>query len=39
VVEAPDSPASKALMAAAEQVAMRLDEGSGLKPPPRIVIE
>jgi ATP-binding protein involved in chromosome partitioning len=39
VVEAPDSPASKALMAAAVEVAARLDEGSGLKPPPRIVIE
>jgi len=39
VVEAPDSPASRALMAAAEQIAARLDEGAGLKPPPRIVIE
>ena len=39
VVEAPDSPASRALMAAAEQIALRLEEGAGLKPPPRIVIE
>jgi ATP-binding protein involved in chromosome partitioning len=39
VVEAPDSPASRALMAAAEQIAARLDAGEGLKPPPRIVIE
>ena len=39
VVEAPDSPASRALMAAAEQIAARLDEGAGVKPPPRIVIE
>jgi ATP-binding protein involved in chromosome partitioning len=39
VVEAPDSPASRALMAAAEQIAARLDEGAGLKPAPRIVIE
>jgi ATP-binding protein involved in chromosome partitioning len=39
VVEAPDSPAARALMAAAEQIAARLDEGAGLKPPPRIVIE
>jgi ATP-binding protein involved in chromosome partitioning len=39
VVEAPDSPASRALMAAAEQIAERLEEGAGLKPPPRIVIE
>jgi ATP-binding protein involved in chromosome partitioning len=39
VVEAPDSPASRALMAAAEQIAARLDAGEGLKPAPRIVIE
>ena len=39
VVDAPESPASRALMAAAEQIAARLDEGAGLKPPPRIVIE
>jgi ATP-binding protein involved in chromosome partitioning len=39
VVEAPDSPASRALMAAAEQIAVKLDEGAGLKPAPRIVIE
>jgi ATP-binding protein involved in chromosome partitioning len=39
VVEAPGSPASRALMAAAEQIAARLDEGAGLKPAPRIVIE
>src|SRR6201996_4616801 len=39
VLAAPDSPASRALMAAAEQVAARLDEGAGLKPAPRIVIE
>jgi ATP-binding protein involved in chromosome partitioning len=39
VVEAPDSPASRALMAAAEQIAAKLDEGAGLKPPPQIVIE
>jgi ATP-binding protein involved in chromosome partitioning len=39
VVEAPESPASRALMAAAEQIAARLDEGAGLKPAPRIVIE
>ena len=39
VVESPDSPASRALMAAAVEIAARLDEGAGLKPPPRIVIE
>jgi ATP-binding protein involved in chromosome partitioning len=39
VVEAPESPASRALVAAAEQIAARLDEGAGLKPAPRIVIE
>jgi ATP-binding protein involved in chromosome partitioning len=39
VVDAPDSPASRALMAAAEQIAARLEEGEGQKPPPRIVIE
>jgi len=39
VIEAPESPASRALMAAAEQIAARLDEGAGLKPAPRIVIE
>jgi ATP-binding protein involved in chromosome partitioning len=39
VVEAPESPASRALMAAAQQIAAKLDEGAGLKPPPRIVIE
>jgi ATP-binding protein involved in chromosome partitioning len=39
VIEAPDSPASKALMAAAERIAVTLDEGAGLKPPPAIVIE
>jgi ATP-binding protein involved in chromosome partitioning len=39
VVEAPDSPASKALMAAAEQVAARLEADADLQPPPRIVIE
>jgi ATP-binding protein involved in chromosome partitioning len=39
VVEAPESPASRALMAAAEQIAAKLDEGAGLKPAPRIVIE
>jgi len=39
VVTSPDSPASKAIMAAAIQVAARLDEGAGLKPAPKIVIE
>jgi ATP-binding protein involved in chromosome partitioning len=39
VVEAPDSPASRALMAAAVEIAARLDEGAGLKPAPTIVIE
>ncbi|MGZ3274112.1 MAG: Mrp/NBP35 family ATP-binding protein [Caulobacteraceae bacterium] len=39
VVDAPDSPASKALMAAAVEIAARLDEGAGLKPAPAIVIE
>jgi ATP-binding protein involved in chromosome partitioning len=39
VVEAPDSPASRALMAAAAEVAARLDEGADLKPAPRIVVE
>jgi ATP-binding protein involved in chromosome partitioning len=39
VVEAPDSPASRALMAAAEKIAARLEAGEGQKPPPRIVIE
>jgi len=39
VVESPDSPASKALMAASIEIAARLDEGAGLKPAPTIVIE
>jgi ATP-binding protein involved in chromosome partitioning len=39
VIEAPGSPASKAIMAAAIEVAARLDEGAGLQPPPNIVIE
>ena len=39
VVEAPDSPASKAIMAAAVEVASALEDGAGLKPAPRIVIE
>jgi len=39
VIEAPDSPASKALMAAAVEIAARLEDGAGLKPAPRIVIE
>ena len=39
VLEAPDSPASRALMAAAEQVAAALDEGAGFSPAPSIVIE
>jgi len=39
VVTSPDSPASKAIMAAAIQVAARLDEGAGLKPAPKIVME
>ena len=39
VTEAPESPASKAIMAAAIEIAARLDEGAGLKPAPKIVIE
>jgi ATP-binding protein involved in chromosome partitioning len=39
VIAAPHSPASKALMAAAEAVAAALEDGAGLKPAPRIVIE
>ena len=39
VIEAPDSPASKALMAAAVEIAARLEDGAGLKPAPQIVIE
>ena len=39
VIEAPGSPASQAIIAAAVQIAARLDEGAGLKPAPRIVIE
>lgn len=39
VLEAPDSPASRAIMTAAMQVAASLIQGDGLKPPPRIVIE
>src|SRR6185312_8377349 len=39
VLEAPDSPASRALTAAAVEIAARLDDGAGLKPAPRIVIE
>jgi ATP-binding protein involved in chromosome partitioning len=39
VLEAPESPASKAIMAAAVDVAARLEDGAGLKPAPRIVIE
>ncbi len=39
VITAPDSPASRALMAAAVEIAAKLDEGAGLKPAPRIVIE
>ena len=39
VITAPDSPASRAIMAAAVRIAARLEEGAGLKPPPRIVLE
>ncbi len=39
VATAPDSAAAKAFIAIAEQVAARLDEGSDLKPPPKIVWE
>ena len=39
VVTAPDSPASRAIMAAAVQIASKLDAAEGLKPPPSIVIE
>ena len=39
VLEAPDSPASRALTAAAVEIAARLDDDAGLKPAPRIVIE
>jgi ATP-binding protein involved in chromosome partitioning len=39
VVDAPNSPASQAIMAMAMQVAASLDSGAGLKPAPRIVIE
>ena len=39
VITAPDSPASKAIMAAAVEIAAKLDAGAGLRPAPRIVIE
>jgi ATP-binding protein involved in chromosome partitioning len=39
VITTPDSPASRAIMAAAVEVAARLDQGAGLKPPPSIVID
>ena len=39
VIEAPDSLASRAILAAAERVADALDKGAGLKPAPTIVIE
>ena len=39
VVEHSDSPAAKAFLAIAEQVAAHLDAGGELKPPPRIVFE
>ena len=39
VVEHPDSPAAKAFLAIAEQVAAHLDDDVELKPPPRIVFE
>ena len=39
VIVAPDSPASIALVAMAGQVAEALNQGEGLKPAPRIVIE
>ena len=39
VVDRPDSPAARAFLAIAEQVAAQLDEGGELKPPPRIVFE
>lgn len=39
VIEAPCSLASKTIQAAAVQIAARLDEGAGRKPPPRIVVE
>ncbi len=39
VIVAPDSPASIALLAMAAQVAEALNQGEGLKPAPRIVIE
>ena len=39
VVGQPDSPAAKAFLAIAEQVAAQLDEGGELKAPPQIVFE
>jgi ATP-binding protein involved in chromosome partitioning len=39
VVEHPDSPAARAFLAIAEQVAAHLDQGGELKPPPRIIFE
>ena len=39
VVDRPDSPAARAILAIAEQVAAQLDDGGELKPPPRIVFE
>ena len=39
VIEMPDAFASRAIMAAAERVAVELDKGTGLKPAPRIVID
>ena len=39
VVTTPDSPASKAIVAAAVQIAAKLDAGAGLKPAPRIIVE
>ena len=39
VVDRPNSPAARAFLAIAEQVAAQLDDGGELKPPPRIVFE
>jgi ATP-binding protein involved in chromosome partitioning len=39
VIEAPDSPASRAILAMAVTVAAALDGGAGLKAAPRIVVE
>jgi ATP-binding protein involved in chromosome partitioning len=39
MIDAPDAPASRAIQAMAEAVAAALEDGAGVKPAPRIVVE